>query len=711
MTVTPVNDAPTAGDDEATVPEDTSTEVLVLDNDDDPDGDDLVVTSVDDGASGTTTISAGGASVIYTPNEGFVGEDAFDYTISDGAGGTATATVAITVSDVNIAPTARDDAATTSEDTAVVIAVLANDTDPDGDALTVTDVTDAASGTVEVAGNGRTVTYTPDEGFTGTDAFDYTASDGAATSTATVTVTVQEVGSTVEVSLDDAAQVGDAASVSVDVQGFAPTSATLYYRPSGADAFDAVPLTRSGGTYAATVPSEAVTIRGLDLYAVLSDGTTTFAYPTGAPEAEPLHVRVAVDRAQAPVAFPDDGLRMVSVPLVLNDPAPRSVFADDFGSYDPAVWRLFRWQPGDERYAEYPSVASDLAPGVGVWLAARAEAAFDVEDGQSVTASGPVALTLQPGWNQIGSPFAFPVAWSSVGGSASVSPPAGWDGREYDLDVAVLQPWEGYFVENRTDAPVTLSVPPVEATAEEARLVADGGGYRLRLRAEAGDLRDTQNLVGFAEAERARSEPPPPGDHVRLSVVDGDRRLAHSFRSPQGGGAAWDVEVTASPDLLRGDALTVSVALADERPLPEGYGRHVLDLDRGLVLPAGPFAVRLSTAEPVRRLRVIVGTEAFAVSASEGISTEVPGFVLEPARPNPFHTATTIAYALPEAGPVALDVYDALGRHVATLAEGEQDAGRHVATWDAAGTQAGGVYVVQLRTATASASAKVTLIR
>jgi hypothetical protein len=90
-------------------------------------------------------------------------------------------------------PTANDDTATITEGDSATIDVLANDTDPDGDPLTVVSVTQGSSGTV-VINPDNTVTYTPEENFFGTDTFTYTVSDpGGRTDTATVTVTVSAV--------------------------------------------------------------------------------------------------------------------------------------------------------------------------------------------------------------------------------------------------------------------------------------------------------------------------------------------------------------------------------------------------------------------------------------------------------------------------------------------------------------------------------------
>ena len=126
----------------------------------------------------------------YTPEAVYHGADTFDYVVTDGAL-TATASVSVTVHPVPDAPVAGDDAVTTAEDAAVTVDVLANDTDVDGDILSVESVTQPAHGSV--ANNGSDVTYTPDGGYHGEDNFSYVVSDGVLTDTATVTITVRRV--------------------------------------------------------------------------------------------------------------------------------------------------------------------------------------------------------------------------------------------------------------------------------------------------------------------------------------------------------------------------------------------------------------------------------------------------------------------------------------------------------------------------------------
>ncbi|MDG1290399.1 MAG: Ig-like domain-containing protein [Lentibacter sp.] len=189
------NDAPVLVDDSALTDEDTAVVVDVLGNDSDPEGDPLTVTDTTAPANSSVMINADG-TVTYTPNTGFIGTDSFEYTVTDGQGNLSTVTVTVTVADPadNLPAMLVDDAAETDEDTAVVIDVLGNDSDPEGDALTVTDTTEPANGSVVINADG-TVTYTPDAGFTGEDTFEYSVEDeGGNISTATVTVTVGDTG-------------------------------------------------------------------------------------------------------------------------------------------------------------------------------------------------------------------------------------------------------------------------------------------------------------------------------------------------------------------------------------------------------------------------------------------------------------------------------------------------------------------------------------
>jgi hypothetical protein len=151
------------------------------------------------------------------------GSDSFTYTISDGAL-TDTATVNITITNVNDAPDAVNDAATVAEDSSAnPIDVLANDTDADnlsGPAnagLTVTAVTQGAHGSVAITGGGTGVSYTPNANYFGSDSFTYTISDGALTDTATVNITITNVNDAPDAVNDAATVAEDSGANPIDV--------------------------------------------------------------------------------------------------------------------------------------------------------------------------------------------------------------------------------------------------------------------------------------------------------------------------------------------------------------------------------------------------------------------------------------------------------------------------------------------------------------
>src|SRR5262249_47578790 len=126
----------------------------------------------------------------YVPAADYNGADSFTFKASDGALDSNTAVVSLTVTPVNDPPVARSDNAVTAQNPPVAVNVLANDTDVDGDSLTVTAVSQGAHGTVTNNGNG-TLSYAPATNFTGTDTFTYTVSDGqGGSTTAQVNVTV-----------------------------------------------------------------------------------------------------------------------------------------------------------------------------------------------------------------------------------------------------------------------------------------------------------------------------------------------------------------------------------------------------------------------------------------------------------------------------------------------------------------------------------------
>ncbi|EOV6344829.1 tandem-95 repeat protein [Vibrio parahaemolyticus] len=197
FTVAPVADIVA---DKATVVEDTSTIIKVLGNDTFEGSDKVVSLDTNNGpANGTVSVNPDG-SVTYTPNDNYHGADSFTYIVTSG-GVSESTTVSVDVTPVNDAPVAKDDIATTQEDTAVTIDVLTNDTDVDGDKLSIESASvPKEQGTVEVV-DGKLV-FTPAENFNGDAEITYTVTDGQLTDEAKVTVTVNPVNDAPTIKVD-----------------------------------------------------------------------------------------------------------------------------------------------------------------------------------------------------------------------------------------------------------------------------------------------------------------------------------------------------------------------------------------------------------------------------------------------------------------------------------------------------------------------------
>jgi VCBS repeat-containing protein len=198
LTITPIADAPTVSHDyyttlpNSTLNVDSTTGVLA--DDFDADGDTLTASVVSPPANGSLTLNTDG-SFTYVPAANFNGLDSFYYAASDGTH----SVTAVALISVGNAPVAVADSYTTAEDTPLIVSsaltgVLGNDTDADGDALSISVLGQPEHGSVTMNSDG-TFTYTPDGNFSGTDSFIYGAIDPSllVSNNATVTLTVTDV--------------------------------------------------------------------------------------------------------------------------------------------------------------------------------------------------------------------------------------------------------------------------------------------------------------------------------------------------------------------------------------------------------------------------------------------------------------------------------------------------------------------------------------
>ncbi|GAA5146135.1 hypothetical protein GCM10023340_16600 [Nocardioides marinquilinus] len=187
ITVTaPVQHPPVPSDVNVSTDEDTAISFTLPATD--ADGDPLSFDWVSYPANGTLGLNAPN-NATYTPRHNFHGTDSFTWSVSDGTS-TVTATATITVRSVNDPPVAYSRSASTDEDTPVMVFLVGED--PDGGPITFAITHQAAHGTVTLL-NDNVATYTPAANFHGADSFTFTVSDGEATDTGTIDLTVRPV--------------------------------------------------------------------------------------------------------------------------------------------------------------------------------------------------------------------------------------------------------------------------------------------------------------------------------------------------------------------------------------------------------------------------------------------------------------------------------------------------------------------------------------
>ncbi|MEO0556834.1 MAG: FlgD immunoglobulin-like domain containing protein [Bacteroidota bacterium] len=523
---------------------------------------------------------------------------------------------------------------------------------------------------------------------------------------------------------------GQIARALVTFDGTNPSSVTVFARPVGTTSFQTLAATDEGSqTWSVELPFE-MPPQGLDVYAQYVLDGETLTEPAQDPTGFPYRVPALSLSARPGLSLPARQYRMVTVPLhlspfsgvpvALGSSEPLDVFGDDFGEDgDPAQWRVLRWSPGLNRYRDATEGDVDpvIRPGRGFWIITANGGSFNVERGLSTgfTLDGErsfittESVTLQPGWNQIGSPFLFPIQWTDVVGSDRVEDPIGYQGT-YSTPQATLQPWEGYFVFSSDRAPVTLRFSALaqgrtdraaQSLAQRMQARAGDSAGVLSVRAEWGDLSD-EIYLGLATASPSARplnlrKPPPVDDGLRLVVQEAGEEWIGRFQTQDS--ARWTLHLTLpSPD-------DVTLRFNTEGDWPDGL--VIEDLDQGIELSMSGDAVSVPALATVSTRRLQIRT-ATTRSQPARMALGTPS-------PNPTSGVVTVPYSLPEAGETRLEVLDLLGRSIRVLHKGSQDAGPHAVSWDgldATGRPvAAGVYLVRLNASGQVATARVTRLR
>jgi len=528
---------------------------------------------------------------------------------------------------------------------------------------------------------------------------------------------------------------GSPAQILAEVHSpLAPGSCVLQFRPGGAAAYRCATMAQSDTTYSGTIPWNAVGPRGLEYFFTTAVGPVTMMEPSSG---NPHDVRVQLtDFAPGTELHTQKkSYRMVSFAAAVDPSAVDAVFTDDLGSQSAPSWRLARYDPRSATYKEYTATTptDPIAPGNAFWLITKDAKSIDFSGLSRLPADGPPPITLRPGWNQIGSPWAFDVDLESVvvargdvevpfAEAAGYTPP--WVGplHEYvatssDYEQSDrLRPWTGYFLANQLNSEnLVLKIGPAEASARPAGkgqpdLAAPAEPDWLGALVASNGERGTSRVeLGFADRAAAGLDrfdglapPPPPDDRLRLvahneQLPAGLRAMRRDVRPmPERVEMVWELLLEAPPG-------TETRLEWTGGPVPPGKVIRLVDQEAGRFLDLGTQATYSLVTVPsptANRLLIAVGNEEFVEGLARREAAPKLHFGLSPAVPNPVRQDAVICFTLSQQTRASLRIYDVEGRLVHELVAAVLPAGQHVARWDGRQSSgraaASGIYYVKL---------------
>lgn len=505
----------------------------------------------------------------------------------------------------------------------------------------------------------------------------------------------------------------------------------LNFRMGGALNFDSVPMESvAPNQFSGSIAANFVTERALeyfissrDIIGVTSTTDTFFL---------PVAFEAGVENTQIVQGSSQNSYRMISAPNLLNQSLADSIFtASGFGVYDTTSWRLFQYR--NNGYVERDSLNAatfKFEPGEAYWLISTEDQTIDFGSGVSLRADLSYTLTLKPGWNQIGLPFAFPVAWDSIfiasDSPDSVEIPWLYEGGYDPADI--LEPYKGYFIRNKNDSNISLRIPPIalEGLSKSlARSNLSNSEWSLQIKATCQEARDEFNLLGINKLASDDwdpldyTEPPPIGEYVSVYFPKQDWEIypnnyTTDYRHNIGEGQSWIVNVKTN---IRNSE--VKINFAGLEAIPQDLEIILLDeklhitknlkSDQSYSFPTGNFGT-------TKTLKLSVGNSNFISDEISDNALIPTDFELSQNFPNPFNPVTSIRYGLPRSEKVTIRIFDLLGREVLTLIDGEKkEAGYHVISWNGRDNKgspvASGLYIYYIISGKFSQSRKMLLIK
>ncbi len=424
------------------------------------------------------------------------------------------------------------------------------------------------------------------------------------------------------------------------------------------------------------------------------------------------------------INYPDEGLtipynsfgnqpsnyRIVAVPLNLENKSLSGIFVDDVGPVDNTKWRVFRYQNG---HTGELSSGSSIEPGRGYWLIVKDPTTIDTGPGKTVEAyaAAPFTIPLTEGWNQIGNPYNFDIAWSEVADANPGVPTSIIRFNGSGFSSTLLDRFEGGFIfmEDATELVFPTRNPSGGRVAdiEKLRNPIDQPNWDVDLVVEQGDLTNVLSGVGMRSDASAGYDR---YDGMSLPRFNEFLELNHD-KELHGFNFTRDVVATGESNIWEFSIASSS----EERFITISWDNSYFgNNEKSLIL----WDVNLQLGIDMRvqslykfdryasgNFRILFGDSKF-LKENTGVNSLVFHHIL----PNPVRDEATFCFSLPEAGPVTIEVLDVTGRKSERVFEGILDAGYHEVSYrNSDYDNAGGVYIARIKAGAASAQQRMVL--
>jgi hypothetical protein len=574
--------------------------------------------------------------------------------------------------------------------------------------VSITQPVDSNSSAVEFGGTGTSVVFSDETeglGEVTVERFDSRPEGGSTIETENVSEYRARITTSGNLSVGDSTEVRFDTSMLDGISR--PSQVTIYARePSGLGVFQEVST-----TYDASKGELVGLVSGFSEFAFGSDTEPLFSYPEA--------LSVEASRAFPGASGPGD--RLVALPGQVDTP-----LAQTFSGEAGADWQAY-WDDGSAespflRYEE--SETFDFRPGRGFWVTSRQDWSFS--DSLSTVPLGAGQATAVPlngdsTWTIVSNPLDRDAAWRSVRAENDITAPL-WrfDGSEGFVradTMASAASGEAYYFFNGAGLD-SLRVPyPATGTrsgaGSKSATAAGTVSAPLALSAAPAGTDDPPSTihVGLSEQERSALAPPGRFEPASLRIVGLEKEKSSSPRAsgymvkarPAGteGGHTFQLRLESQP----GEPVRLSTSGLEAL---EGRSASLIVPSMGKSYDLRPGrTVEVEPEGGATRLRLAVGTSQYV---GEEARSALPEEMSLTSYPNPTGGQATVEYALPEARKVTLEVYDVLGRRVATLADGKKQAGRHEASLQA-GDLPSGVYFGRLEAGGETRTQKITVVR